>query len=465
MQEDTNSNLNALTQDFVIELFKACQTDVTFMETCKAHLKYNYLSNEAEKLVWREMVSRYELNEKVPTTAVLAEVLKNHEGVSDILVRMKKIKVSDLTELLDVLQDYIRMHMFVINYDKIGDSWNEGNHEQAFRDFAQCGEDIMNFSLKPASLYDTVYGGFDKRHKERLVEQDKMLSEELGSLTLGIDPLDYYTRGRYSRGDTVLFTAQSGVGKSLVLRWIGMANARRGRTVVHFQAEDTKKLCMQYYDALWTGVQIDDIEKAKISESKMSTLQKNLKKLSQQKGDIFVHAFEEFGSATLLDCRKILEDISQEYGQIDVIIWDYLEKLEPGDGKRYSTGNEGERMRRAAIGDKMKNLAMEFQALGVTATQASSVKRENLNNPDWYMTRENVSEFKAIVNPFSYHFTINQTKDEYEEEIVRIYNDKFRKARSGQLVPIYMNRDNGRFYNKEKTLDILWDKEHNKIKQ
>ena len=452
-----------LSNDFVTELLKACLLDKNVLEICKEHLKFTYLSFEPHKLIFQEVVAYYDLHEKLPEIGILSERLKKKEGVAPILAEIKKSNKPDTEGLLLEFESFIKMNVFVEGYDKLADLYNDGKTDLAYDTLTKLGEKINSFSVTQGKMFAKVFEDFEDRHRTRIQKTEAELSEGLAPLRLGIPPLDYFHKGRLAHGDTVLFLAQSGVGKSLALRWVGMANARRGRRVVHFQAEDTKELCLEQYDALWSGIKMDDIRTGNIDSETIDRLRSGLKTLRHTKGEIIVEAYEKFGGASMLDCRHKLLEIEKQYGKIDVIIWDYLEKFEPGDGKKYSTNNEGERNRRRAVGDKIKNLCMEFMALGVTATQASSVKREFLNNPDWYMTRENVADFKAIVDPFSYFYTFNQTEDEYKEEYMRIYIDKMRKATKGQLVPIYMSRDNGRFIDKPKLYQHCWNKDTNKV--
>lgn len=453
-----------LTGDFITELLKTCLLSRTTLEVCRQYLKYTYISSEPHKYIWQEILGYYNLHEKIPSIGVLSELLKKKEGISIILAEMKKSNKPDEEGLLAEFDEFIKMNMFVEGYDLLADQWNDDKKDVAYDTLVQLGTKIAQFSVTQGTQYAKVFNDFHQRHKDRLQESEDLESDNLGPLCFGIHALDYYQRGRLALGDTVLLLAQSGVGKSLALRWIAMANARKGRRIVHFQAEDTKKLCLEQYDALWSGTEMDAIRTANIPDNKLAKMTEALQKLKVTRGEIIVESFESFGSGTMLDCHRHLSKIEQTHGKIDMIIYDYLEKFEPGDGKKYSTTTDGERNRRRAIGDKMKNLSMEFNAVGVTATQASNVKREFLDNPDWFMTRENISDFKAIVDPFSYFFTFNQTKDEYGQELIRIYIDKMRKAAKGQLVPIYMNRDVGRFYDNVRTLSTFWDKDLNKLK-
>ena len=96
---------------------------------------------------------------------------------------------------------------------------------------------------------------------------------------------------------------------------------------------------------------------------------------------------------------------------------------------------------------------MEQNTRVATATQASTVAPELLNNPNFYMTRYNVSEFKAIVDPFTVFLTYNQTSEEYKERCARIFIDKSRKSVGDKLISICQNYGKDKFYDRARTIE------------
>jgi hypothetical protein len=158
------------------------------------------------------------------------------------------------------------------------------------------------------------------------------------------------------------------------------------------------------------------------------------------------------------DVRTILFDCNKHYGHIDLVIIDYLERIDPGDSKKYSKSYEGEKMRRSTIADRMKNLALEFGTRVSTATQATDVPPEKINDPKWVMTRHNVSLAKNLPDSFSYFLTLNQTKDEKKKGLTRIYCDKLRYSDSDQIVKFYTSYEFDRFYDRQRTLNELYKK-------
>jgi replicative DNA helicase len=254
-------------------------------------------------------------------------------------------------------------------------------------------------------------------------------------------------------GECVLWLGDSGAGKSQVLVSVGICAARQGFRVAHLQLEGTREQCLNRYDAAWTGTLYQDVKLGNITEKKMQVTKKIVKKLC--KNDIIVSSEETFNAKTIVDVRRELKDMEKSYGKIDVIIIDYLELLEVGDGHNYSPSEE--RFRQAKIAKAMKMLAMEFNAVVHTATQSSSISDEQKQDPEFVITRAQLSEDKGKIRPFDIFITINQTRDEAKQEVMRLHTDKLRDYKNGDPIYICNNFAYSRFYDRKRTLNTDWD--------
>jgi replicative DNA helicase len=190
-----------------------------------------------------------------------------------------------------------------------------------------------------------------------------------------------------------------------------------------------------------------------LSEHKLEVSKKIIGKL--HKSDIVVSSEETFNAKTLVDVRRELKEMEKAYGKIDVIVIDYLELLEVGDGHSYSPGEE--RFRQTKIAKAMKMLAMEFNAVVHTATQSSNIAEDAKNDLDFVITRAQLSEDKGKIRPFDIFITINQTRDEIREEMMRLHTDKLRDYKVGDPIYIYNNFSRARFYDRKRTLETDWE--------
>lgn len=441
-----------LSKNFVIEMLALGMKQRRFLETALQHVKFSFLPSEEHKEVWKAISTFYENSNSLLTYGLLSEQLSTNKEAQELIAQMKKAQLPKMESALEQLEEFIRTNMFMSAYDKLADTFNKGDKDVAFNLFKSKGVELAEFSLRDTHV-DAVYSQFHQRHQERVYERDMGDLKSSRKIPLGIDAFDRITRGGVDKGDTVLILGQSGAGKSKMLKSCGVAASRRGHKVVHIQAEGTHRECMDAYDASISGQKLWNVEHGHIKPDILQQMKRAERNITGLGGEIYVETFEQFDSATMVDVRKIVEDLVKKHGQIDVLILDYLELLDPGDKKRYSTGNEGERRRREVLANKFKNICVEFNIVGITATQASTVSPQALDDPEFVQTRFNISEFKGIVKPFSYFITLNQTKDEKRKRVIRLYFDKVRKYAGGQIVPIATNFDRERFYDRQRTIN------------
>lgn len=448
--------MKQLTTDYVIELFKLCLNDQKILEICKEHLKYHYLYNESQKKVFKFLFETYSLTNKAPTIGVIGQAFATDQDTINLLSRVKNIVLDKEQgdEVLKTLETFIVDSRFRVLYDKIGDLYNEGKQKEAVDLLSKESAEIATFNLKD-TFYTTVFKGYEDRQTSRQQNKDLVL---LDKLTYGIHELDDLTRGGFNKGTSVLIMARSGVGKSTFLRWVGLCNARLGRRVVHFQAEGTEQEVLDAYDAGWTAIDLHDVEFGNIPENKKAKILKAQRDILGNGGEIYVYASESFDSMSINDCYDIMKDIESIHGKIDLAIFDYLELFTVKG--QYGSSEASERKRREDIANKITNIATEFKCGTIAATQSMDIQPDKLKDPGFVMTRTHISEFKNVIKPFSAFLTLNQTPDEYDSEMMRIYCDKFRKHKSGQTVKLFQSRKNSRFYNAKKTLTELYNKPH-----
>lgn len=449
---------NMLATNFVVELIAAALERRTVFEIVKQYLKFSYLQEEAEKKLWQWVTKRYDLTGKVPTIGQIQQQFVDDERVLEKLEEIGDVEIDEnggYELIIDSFEKFIKKMKFLEVNDKIADTYNRGDKEGAWELFVKSAEDFSKFSIQDAK-FETVFGDFAERQVKRKSEDWNFRYK----IPTGIDELDYRLGGESGgpeTGECVLWLGDSGAGKSQCLTSVGIAAARQGFRVAHFQLEGTKEQCLNRYDAAWTGTLYQDVKLGNITAKKMEVTKRIIKKL--RKTDIIVSSEETFNAKTLVDIRRELKEMEKKYGKIDVIIIDYLELLELGDGHRYTPSEE--RFRQAKLAKGMKMLAMEFNAVVHTATQSSNIPEEQKNDPEFVITRAQLNEDKGKCRPMDVFITINQTRDERKEEIMRLYIDKAREYKSGDIIYICNNFAYARFYDRKRTMDMDWDEWNN----
>jgi KaiC/GvpD/RAD55 family RecA-like ATPase len=446
---------NVLTKDFILELFKLCLKDKSTLQVVLQHVKYQYLPTDHHKDVLKTISVHYDTLGFPPSIGYLTEAHKAEPKVLEVIAGIKKADLPLKDGIIEQLEVFIRRTMFLHNYEEIGALYNKQQPEKAFELINTLAEELQSFSIRQ-QLYTRIFSDHTKRHVSRRVNQEVDNGSSFKAPT-GIDELDDALNGGLNPGDTFLALAQSGVGKTKLLRYIGVSCARMGLKVLHLQAEGSKEECEDGYDATWSGMRLSDIENATISLDILQKMKKASSNINALGGEIYVEAFEQFDSADLSQARQIITNLIKTVGPIQVLIIDYLELFDPGNGRKYSNAAD-ERKRREAVANGLKNIALEFKIAVFTATQASTVATDLLNNAEFTQTRYHISEFKGAIKPFSVFITLNQTSEEYRNNIMRLYVDKLRKYKGGQLIKLYQRYDRERFYDKKRTLNEIYVK-------
>lgn len=438
-----------LSKDFLHELYKICLKNPEILLLTQEYLKFHFLPGEQYKLIWQSIINHYDLQKECISLGVLSQKFNSDEKVQVILSKIKKAELISQDIAVSQLKEFIRLNLFVDSYDKIGELYQKGEKDQAIELLKEAYEELDKFSLVKAAGYTEVFNSLterlEKRREESLEKED---TKHQNKLPLGIPPIDVQIGGGVDRGDTICFMGESGRGKSKLLKWIGISMSRVGFKVLHIQLEGSEQEALDTYDAGITGSTISNIESGVFSKDSMKKIKEGVDYINNLGGEIYVKSYSQFNSATMLEIRSLVAEIDG----LDAIIIDYLELAEPGNGKRYDTSNEGERARRTAISNEFKNICVESNIAGITATQSTTIDDKERNDPEFVLTRYHISEFKGLIKPFSYFFTMNQTDDEWSEGIIRLYGDKTRKYRLiKRVVPVYTSLNIERFYNHQKS--------------
>lgn len=449
-------NTNGLSSNFITELFAYSLQSKSTFDIVKSYLKYSYLQIEAEKKFWQWATRQYDKTGRIPTLGQAQQQFIKNDKVLELIADIADIEVDDKrdshNDILSTFQDYLRQMKFLESNDKLVETYNRGEKEKAYQLFVSLAEEMDKLSILEAN-FEPVFGGFEKRMYERRSSDYNAVFK----VSTMIDELDDIIVGGFEFTEYILWLGASGIGKSQLLVHLGIAAARQGYRVAHFQLEGTKKQCLDRYDAAWTGTLYHDMKVGDIVKKKEKALSKIIEKL--KRNDIYVSACEDWGGKSVADVRRELKDIQKKFGKIDVIIIDYLELLETGDGKSYGVGDE--RQRQQKLSKMMKTLAMEFNAVVHAATQANTPTKGETDDPEFVMSRYNLNEDKGKLRPADGFLTLNVTSDERAEQFMRIYCDKLREHGGGQIIHICNNFAYSRFYDRNRTIEISendgWD--------
>jgi hypothetical protein len=448
-----------LTGNFLNEFYKVCTRRIEVFLVAKEHIKYNYLPSEQYKEIWQSMCDHYDLTNRLLTIGLLTEEFVDDRKTLKVISAVKNADVLDEKDAITQLEVFIQNKIFIESYDSLGDMFNKNDKQGAFTLMLDIGEKLSAFTLKKDVYYTKIIKGLLERHDDRLIEREneQLAGGRKSVIPTGIKPLDQLLQGGIPRGNSLLILAQSGFGKSKFLKWMGISAARRGLRVLHVQGEGSKKEAVDAYDAGIRGLNTHKLKYDTLSDKERVAIEKATTQIRHFGGEIYVKAYEEFDSASFRDIRDHIQDITDKEGAIDLVLVDYLELFEPGNGKKYTTNGEGERMRRLACAESFKNICIEFDIAGATPTQSNDIHPKDAKDPEFISTRHNISESKKVVTPFPYFITINQTLEEKREKTMRLYVDKARFIDQSEkpIIDICTNFEVDRFYDHARSIQMF----------
>lgn len=450
--------MGKLNPGFMAEIFKLMFSDEVIMRIASEYLKYELIPKEwvGYKFILREAIIQYTEKNKLPSIGAICQKLCDEDAVQLAAKEIKKAALIDREIAIDQLQSFVKETEFELLSRKVHDLYEEGKKEEAIRVNAEESQRILEMSFRSKSGgFQSVFGGFHERMVERRMESDTV-SEKPVKVPFGIDRLDDISFGGMEIGDTTLWIARSGTGKTTVLKWHGYSAAIRGVPVLHIQLEGGVKACMQIYDQLWSAQSYSDIKSGNISPKDRKKIEQAIKEVKELSSDIEVYGFKKFGQASMGDVRQLCYDYFNTHGKFPgLVILDSLDLVKTGISKKIDSDPDHKKEKLQTCAQLLKNLADEIGAPIITATQTSDVPFEVWNNPDKVIDRSYTEGDKTLVKPFSFVFTLNMTIEEKENATARIYVDKLRDYKESQkVITIATNYDKRRFYHRGRTMEM-----------
>lgn len=446
-----------LNENFLAELFKLMFINPAVMKVCAGYLNYTLIPKEeiGYKVVLRDCLEQFQSTGKLPSLGVIAQKYTINEQVQKTINEIKDANAVDYELIINQLEEYIRDSEFTILSKRVYDLFQEGKKAEAIQVNFEESQRILNISLRQkGGKFKKVFADFHENIKENIEESS---SEKNNSRVLfGIDALDDFTEGGGEITDTVLWIMRSGVGKSTVLRYHGLAAALNGEPVLHIQAEGSQKQVLNKYDQMWTSMKFGEVRRGNIPSEKLEAIDKTIAEMALWGKDVDVYAFEKFGDASMLEVRNLILEYHKINGYFPkVVILDSLDLIVTGENKKVDTDPAYIKYKLQKCAQRFKDLATEFGFLGITATQTGDVSFDIWNDPDKVITRNNTEGDRTLVKPFSFVFTGNVTLKEGEENLLRIYCDKLRDYKNnGKIFKIATDYDHGRFYDRRTTMEL-----------
>lgn len=442
---------NVLTEEFLMDLFYTCMENDYILAVVMEHVRKEYLPDRDFITLHSCLRSYYKDYKKAPTFSILKQMIANNKSAVSLLDDIyDSASVIETEQILEQLENYIKQVRFQKIYKEVGELYNKQGHEEASKKLQEYTEWASTFNLRSSEFVDVIetFGIRFKANRQKHNADNKMLP----ITRFYIDELDTMNNGRDLRTQLTCFMAPTGVGKSHAARWIGK-NACQidGLNVLHFQLEGSKDEVVNAYSASLVSCSTYRYETGTIRDIDMSRMEAMLKAVA---GKLYVKSYPKFNAhVSTIDIRNGIQDFKKRYNiNPDVVIIDSIDLLTDSSGRKY--GENGERHKRIAVANDLKDLAADENVWMVGTYQSTIENRDWLNDEKNVLTEFNTAEAKGLARPMTHLITLNQSDRERKEHTMRLNVAKSRFFEKGEPFKIATDYDNEQFYDQVRTMNI-----------
>lgn len=177
--------------------------------------------------------------------------------------------------------------------------------------------------------------------------------------------------GGLARTEMLLFSANSGGGKSVALANIALNFAAQGLNVLYISLELSEKMIAQRFDMMLTGIP------TVIWRENYKEIALSLNQVAPHMGKLVIKRMETGTSANKI--RGYLKEFELKTGYVpDLLVVDYLDIM--GANEHVSADNVFEKDKRAA--EQLRDILFDYNMFGATASQQnrSAVDAAELNH-------------------------------------------------------------------------------------
>ena len=335
---------NKFGTSFQIKIISALLSDRIFLQTVYDIIKPEMFDSDANEWLVQKTLSHFDEYSQLPTLDVFKNEVNKVER--DVL---KQSVVDNLKQAWN--------HLESDDLDYVKEQTLEFCKNQTFK-----GAILESVGLLEEGKFDVIKSLIDSamkagqdtdighEYKENIVERYESTVRNV--IPTGWDAIDELVDGGFGKGELIMFAAPPGIGKSWALVNVGMAAAKKGKTVVHYTLELNEGYVGQRYDSVLTGIAVPNL---KFNLDDVRTQVENLS------GDIIVKHWPT-KSAGLNTMRASLDKLKLQGKTPDIIIVDYADLLKGNSRKERHEELE-------EIVEGLRGIAGEYEVPLYTASQ------------------------------------------------------------------------------------------------
>ena len=331
-----------------------------------------------------------------PTRGILLDIIKkgltvDSYGYEDIVSIVKRpSNAREIPAIKDSLMLWVRSKAYGLLYDTETIAKYKNHDFDAVEQVFNQARNIQDIGSKTLWFFDSM---------EKLFQEDN--SEKM---TTGFMHLDHHLNdGGPRRKEMLIFMAPTGVGKSIALVNVAIANVLAGRRVLYVTLEMSDISSAIRALGVITNKPIKHRFEAK--DEIIAII--NKLRGSGEIGDLAFHELQP-DSVSVDAVSAIIDNLKRTKAWVpDVVCIDYLELLL----SRLPDDNKDGYSRQKGVATQIRGLASKENVLVFSATQTN--RSGNTSDIDSHIDVTKIAESYGKSMPMDYLVSINQTEEEY----------------------------------------------------
>ncbi len=304
----TLSNLNLYGKEFQTKVLASLLTNQKFLKTIYDVVTPDYFDSQANKWIIGEIVKYYNKYHTTPTMEVLKVNMKKLDNdvlkvaVTEQLRESYQITIEDKEYVEDEFQAFCKNQSLKTALLNSVDLLNDGNFDDI--------RNLINGALQAGTAKDLG-------HEYLKDIETRYRLETRSPVPTPWSHINDLTQGGLGGGDLNLVFGNPGGGKSWLLIAIGAYAASLGYNVNHYTLELSEAYVGLRYDAFFTGIPFDKVQKSR------DIVEKAVEKV---KGNIVIKEFPMY-KAGMATVESHYNQCIDEGHEPDIILIDYIDLL------------------------------------------------------------------------------------------------------------------------------------------
>lgn len=313
------------------------------------------------------------------------------EKETGLELQKQEVELADIPYLVDAVEEHCKEAA-------LRSAFSDGLELMKEKKYSAI-ETLMKEALLVTVDRNIGINQFDDPEK-RLMEMQENLDER----SIGWNGVDMII-DNVRRGELVLFAANSGVGKSLILQNIARNMSLQQLHGVYISLELSEHLVSKRLDSIFSGIPIRNIF------DEVESLKEFYKKSKKQYGNVYDKKLPSGANASMI--RSFLNEyVIQTNSRPDYVIVDYLDEMGPNSGV-YNGMNAFDRDK--MITSELREVFVDFNCYGFSASQlnrsavdvqekhqghiAGGMSKINISDVAMSVTKDNADPNKYILSP------------------------------------------------------------------